>query len=204
VGTVNRAETAAEYGALEQLRAGNIAGLEVLVRMYQQRAVRVAYAVTRDLPLAEDVVSASFIAIFERAAAYDPQRPFEPWFLKIVTRNAIKAAQRAQAASTRLRRWLASNSPVAPDPATVVSELEEGRLVQLGLQRLPAEGRAILMLRYYLDLPLAEISSVIRVPEGTCKRKLYEARQQLRSILIAMGVDRSRSTEESHVAAQRN
>ena len=45
-----------EQDAIMRLKQGDIAGLEALVRRYQVQAVRTAYLVTRDLPLAEDIV----------------------------------------------------------------------------------------------------------------------------------------------------
>ena len=50
-----------EAEAIERLRRGDIAGLELLVRRYQTTALRAAQLVTRDRALAEDVVQAAFI-----------------------------------------------------------------------------------------------------------------------------------------------
>jgi hypothetical protein len=57
---------AAEEAALGALRAGEIRGLEGLVRLHQLRAIRIAYGITFDRPLSEDLVADAFVKVFER------------------------------------------------------------------------------------------------------------------------------------------
>ena len=85
-----------ERGAIARLAGGDISGLELLVSRYQVRAVRAAYLVCRDPALAEDIVQSAFIRVYERIDRFDPSRPFAPWFLRIVTNDALKAAQRGE------------------------------------------------------------------------------------------------------------
>src|SRR5215471_14474177 len=83
-----------ERQAVERMRAGDVRGLEVLVRMHQVRALRAAYLVTRDQALAQDVVQAAFVRAYERIGQLDPSRPFAPWFLTSVLHDASKAVIR--------------------------------------------------------------------------------------------------------------
>ena len=68
-----------EHQALAQLRRGDIGGLELLVQLYQVKAVRTAYLITRDRALAEDIAQSAFLRVHERIHQYNPDRPFEPW-----------------------------------------------------------------------------------------------------------------------------
>ena len=83
-----------ERQAIARLQAGDIAALDTLVELFYVRAVRAAVLVTRDRPLAEDVVQAAFLRAYERRAQFDPARPFAPWFLRIVVNDAVKAVTR--------------------------------------------------------------------------------------------------------------
>ena len=83
-----------EREAIARLNRGDIAGLETLVRQYQVQAVRTAYLITRDRALAEDIVQAAFLRVYERIGQFDTKRPFGPWFLRSVVNDAIKAATR--------------------------------------------------------------------------------------------------------------
>src|SRR3954452_19944784 len=85
-----------ERTAIAQLKRGEIRGLDALMLIYQVRALRAAFVVTRDLPLAEDLVQSAFIRAYERIEQFDETRPFGPWFLRSVVNSAARAAERRQ------------------------------------------------------------------------------------------------------------
>ncbi|MEJ2353507.1 MAG: sigma factor [Anaerolineales bacterium] len=83
-----------EIQAIQQLKQGNPAGLEALVKKYQVQAVRAAFLVVWNHELAEDIVQTAFLRVYERIQQFDPQRPFGPWFFKIVV-NETNPSQSA-------------------------------------------------------------------------------------------------------------
>src|SRR6187402_53490 len=83
-----------ERTAISQMQRGDIRGLDVLMRAYQVQAIRAAYLVTHDLPLAEDIVQSAFIRAYERIGQYDMSRPFGPWFMRSVVNSAVTATGR--------------------------------------------------------------------------------------------------------------
>jgi RNA polymerase sigma-70 factor (ECF subfamily) len=85
-----------EHGAIAQLKRGGIDGLDMLMQLHQVRAVRTAFLITRDRALAEDVVQTAFVRVYERIEQFNLDRAFEPWFLRIVTNDAVKAAMRRE------------------------------------------------------------------------------------------------------------
>ena len=66
-----------EQQAIQRLKNNNIGGLEFLVVLYQVKAVRTAYLITRDIGLAEDVVQDSFLQAYRSIHGFDAARPFE-------------------------------------------------------------------------------------------------------------------------------
>lgn len=47
------------------------------------------------------------------------------------------------------------------------------------VRRLPGPLRDVVLLHYWADLPVVDVARLVRRPEGTVKRRLHEARQQL-------------------------
>jgi len=70
--------------AIRRMKGGDIGGLEILVRRYQVRAVRAAFLVTQDEPLAEDVVQDAFLHLHQRIHHFDDRRPLEPYLMRSV------------------------------------------------------------------------------------------------------------------------
>jgi RNA polymerase sigma-70 factor (ECF subfamily) len=54
-----------------------------------------------------------------------------------------------------------------------------------GFRRLDPEERSLIVLYYYLDLPLPDVAAALRLPTGTAKSRLHRARASLRAALDA-------------------
>ena len=176
--------------AIASLQRGEIGGLEMLVRTYQLRALHTAYLITRDRPLAEDIVQAAFLRAYERIYQFDARRPFGPWFLRSVVNDAIKAASRRE-------RWLSLDHAIEreeaalaqlvadpnPGPEALAENAEIRRAIDDAFGGLSPSQRAIIVLRYYHGLPEAEIARRMGCPQGTIKWRLHVLRQRLREVL---------------------
>src|SRR5258706_77311 len=104
-----------EHEAIRRLQRGDLDGLEALVRLHQQRAVRAAYLIVRDAALAEDVAQAAFLRAHSRIGQFDAARPFAPWFYRIVVNLARRAAARA-ARQTSLASPASGGYPAEAEP----------------------------------------------------------------------------------------
>jgi RNA polymerase sigma-70 factor (ECF subfamily) len=177
-----------ESEAIARLKAGDIDGLEPLVRAYQVRAVRAAFLICHDHAQAEDIVQAAFVRAYERIAQFDATRPFGPWFLRSVVNDALKAAAR-QGRTVPLDWEEADAETGLPDPGPTPEEqldaAETSAAIGTALARLSPEQRAAIVLRYYVGLSESEMTARLRAPPGTVKWRLHAARQRLRTLLPA-------------------
>ena len=176
-----------EAEAIARLKRGDISGLEGLVSLYQVQAVRAAYLVTRDLGSAEDIVQSAFLRAYERIGQYDSGRPFAPWFLRSVINDAIKVSTRGRHVSldelAPLEGPLLKSYAEQVDLSSLAVAAETNDAIWDALGKLPPQQRAVLVLRYYLDLGEAEMSARLEVPAGTVKSRLHSARKHLRALL---------------------
>jgi len=173
-----------ESEAIARLKRGDIDGLGTLVRLYHVRAVRSAYFITRDGDLADDVVQSAFLKVWERVSQFDDRRPFGPWFLTIVTRDAVHAV-------TRAARQLPLDTSTIPelanatanDPEAWCERAESADELWAILGQLPPAQRAVVVQRYYLEMTEAEMVAASDAPVGTVKWRLHAARGRLRHLL---------------------
>ncbi len=86
-----------DRNAISRIKQGDVSALETLVKRYQVQAVHAAYAIVYDRALAEDIAQAAFIKALERIHQFDEERPFAPWFFRIVVNDSIKAAKKQKA-----------------------------------------------------------------------------------------------------------
>jgi RNA polymerase sigma-70 factor (ECF subfamily) len=179
--------------AIAQLKRRDIGGLEILVRLYQVRAVRAAYLITGDQSEAEDIVQSAFLQVSAKIDQYDENRPFEPWFMRIVVNYALQTARKSY-------RQTSLDAPLSTDPAQTLADLiaDDGLLpseiheqddlrtvIRAALDALPPDQRAAVVMRYYLDMSVHQMMESASVPRGTIKWRLHQARRQLRMLLPA-------------------
>ncbi|OGO15787.1 MAG: hypothetical protein A2Z14_00530, partial [Chloroflexi bacterium RBG_16_48_8] len=158
-----------ELESIMELKKGDLSGLEELVGRHQVEAVQIAYLILGDRPLAEDIVQASFLRAAERIHQFDPDRNFRPWFLRIVTNDAIKASSRSK---RQLSLDLAQEAAMAPDwlhdpnpgPEELANTAETRRMVWESMQQLTPKQRAAIVMRYFLDMKDREISRELDRP----------------------------------------
>ena len=185
-----------EHEAIEQLKQGNIRGLEFLVSRYQLKAVRAAYLITRDQGLAEDVVQDCFIRAFHASRSFDATRPFEPWFMRSVIHASVKTIQRsARQVDVGSEADESIFAEIVAEVESVEAQVESIELqneIWKAMQKLSPRQRAVLVQRYYLEMSENEMSIESGTTAGTIKWLLNAARERLRGLL---GESRRRSEE---------
>ncbi len=172
--------------AIQLLKKGDINGLELLIERYQVKAIRVAFLITRDEAMAEDVVQETYLRIYRRIRSFDISRPFEPYFLSCVTHTAIDAAERAsrnvildEGEPEQIDHLL--QKAVSTENLVEYNQLREEIFSSLG--RLSPRERAVIIQRYYLEMSEKEMAAENRVAPGTIKWLLNSARRRLRGLI---------------------
>jgi RNA polymerase sigma-70 factor (ECF subfamily) len=151
-----------ERARVRGAQRGSASDLEALFRMHWPRAFRAAYLVTHDAAAAEDIAQESFLAAIRTLDRFDRRRPFGPWLHRIVVNRAIDW--------TRARRLrgeveLLESMPAPERPA-------EGGETLAALARLSPEHRAVIVMRYLLELAPGEIAEALDLPRGTVNSRL--------------------------------
>jgi RNA polymerase sigma-70 factor (ECF subfamily) len=176
-----------EQQAIRRLKSGDIGGLEVLVSLYQVRAVRTTFLITRDAAQAEDAVQEAFLHIYRSIRHFDPSRSFAAWFMRSVVNAALKIAQKsarhAPAGFDSDEAWL-EGLPAEGEPVEQQVESSElQRQLWQAMQTLSPRQRAAIVQRYFLDMSEKGIAEELEAAPGTVKWLLHAARKNLRSLL---------------------
>lgn len=160
-------------------RHGSTEAVEVLFDRYWPYAWRAAYAVTADRALADDAAQEAIERAFGALDRFDETRPFAPWLKRIAINRAVDQLRRrrlevlhdeestfhvsslGEPAEEDLRLWAVADAVAALGPAK----------------------RIVIVLHYWLDMPLEEIAGALGLPVGTVASRLSRARAELRTVL---------------------
>jgi RNA polymerase sigma-70 factor (sigma-E family) len=150
--------------------------------LYEAAAVgliRLAYLMLGDRPPAEDVVQDAFCGLYrnwDRLADHDRALAY----VRSSVLNGCRSALRRQVVGRRLTIY---QPPAASAEATALGH-EERRQVMQAVRRLPARQREALVLRFYLDLPEAEIARIMGLRPSSVRSATHRA---LKALGLSLG-----------------
>ena len=163
----------------------------MLVAEYGDRLFGAAVLLCQDKGAAEDLVFRTFERAVEQVERYDPGFPFWNWLYAIML--------------NRFRMDMRKRKAFVPEDASFVNDALEAEIGNLfstqfaeadaamireAIERLSPPFRETIVLRYFEDKTLAEMSELMAVPTGTVKWRLHQARTELERMLSALFKDK--------------
>jgi RNA polymerase sigma factor (sigma-70 family) len=168
---------------VERARAGDHDAFAVLARGAVVRLDRSARLILRDPELARDAVQdALFRAWRDLPGLREPDR-FDGWLQRLVVHACLDLVRRRRRRVVEVELQPA-HAPVTPDAVGAHADRDQ---VQQVLQQLDVHGRAIVVLHYYVGMPLSDVATTLRIPIGTVKSRLHRALGLMRVALDDTG-----------------
>lgn len=154
-----------------QAAAGSEPAIALLLARHRPGLLRLAFGMTGDLALAEDIVQESFILVFRELRGLRRPASFYPWLRRLAVRKALREK----------RRWRVVSLPAEePENAGPAGTTETRVAVWQVLGAIPPPLRVVLILREMEQLEYREIAAELRIPVGTVRSRLHCAREQFR------------------------
>ena len=161
---------------VERARRGDHDAFAELAGAFVARLDGAARLILRDHELARDAVQDGFLQAWRNLPTLrDPDR-FEAWLRRLIFRSCIDSIRH------RGRRPIEVElSPFdGPSTADIASVVADRDLLDMALRRLDPEWRAIVVLHYYLGVPLPEAATTLGIPIGTAKSRLHRSLAAMR------------------------
>jgi RNA polymerase sigma factor (sigma-70 family) len=154
-------------------RSGDAIAFERLFEKYHAPILNYLHRMVGDRALAEDLTQDSFVKAYRALGNTRPDLAFKAWLYRIATNTAISHLRRK-----KLIRWV----PILGTQDYASNESIErtvGRQhdVEVALKQLPTHYAAVLVLRHYEGLSLAETADALGISENAAKLRLFRARK---------------------------
>jgi RNA polymerase sigma-70 factor, ECF subfamily len=171
-----------------RLTAGDRAAFDELYRRYAPTAYGIAYRLTGQRLLAQDVVHDAFLALWRAPEAFDAARgAFRSFFLSLVHHRAVDTIRREERMRARHDRAANLEAVASEDPSESVVEedfiVRRRREVRVALADLSADQRQVLEMAYFAGMTQVRIAEALGIPLGTVKTRTFAALRKLRSVL---------------------
>jgi RNA polymerase sigma factor (sigma-70 family) len=156
---------------VEQARKGDHDAFAELVHGSVARLDTAARLILRDGELARDAVQEGlFRAWRDLRSLREPER-FDAWIYRLTVNACLDLARRRRRRPIEVE-IVDVSGPTLPDPADAAADRE---LIDGVMRRLDEQGRSIIVLHYFLGLPLSEVATCLGIPLGTVKSRLNRA-----------------------------
>jgi len=178
---------------------GDEEAFAVLVRKYRIKVFNLAYSLTRNQNVADDLAQEAFIKAFFALSKFNLKSEFGTWLYRI-TVNHVKDYLRKKG---RMRRIILENIKeisFIQEDETMRKEREHAeeqrrKLVHKAIQALPEKYQIILSLRDIQGFSYGEIAKILKIFPGTVDSRLHRARKMLRKKLAPFLIQKGGSYE---------
>jgi RNA polymerase sigma-70 factor (ECF subfamily) len=161
-----------EHDAFASLVKGSIA-----------RQFAIARLILRDGDRAQDAVQDALVSAWRDVRGLREPDAWDAWLYRLTVRACYRAARKE-------RHRTLVELHILPDPEPFSSfdvslEVAERDRLDRRLGDLPLDQRAVMVLHFYLDLPLTDAADILGIPVGTAKSRLHRGLAALRAAMRA-------------------
>lgn len=186
VNSVERMTEAYSMRLIAECIAGNEAAIERLVREYEAGVFRLALSILGDPAEANEVMQETFLSALRALPSYQEKNSLKAWLYAIAL-NHSRSRLRKRKVIERLRSTLTAIFRMEIEkqnsPEETVIQNEKETAIWRSLNQLDDRHRIVVILRYFHELQVSEISEILSVNEGTIHSRLHTARERLRCSL---------------------
>lgn len=173
---------------VERAQSGDLLALEELFNKYRNQIFSLAYRMTGSTSDAEDLCQEIFLQVMRKIGSFQGRSSFSTWLYRVSMNRSRDYLRRK-----KRNPELLSQEGEVPEPwdpgrdagglESVAISSEAQRIVQEALVQLPLSLRAPLVLHELEGLQYHEVASLLRLPVGTVKSRIFRARIKLAEVL---------------------
>ncbi|MBN2593082.1 MAG: sigma-70 family RNA polymerase sigma factor [Sedimentisphaerales bacterium] len=153
-------------------QSGSVKAMEILVSRWQKRLWKYACNMTGDAEAAWDITQESWLGIIKGMRKLQDPASFKAWAYRITTNKSID--------------WIKKNKTIKKIGLDEVDDHQHTEEKDAGLKellsKLNMKSRTVLTLYYFEQLSVPEIGVALKIPGGTVKSRLHNARNEFKTL----------------------
>ncbi|MGL4911585.1 MAG: sigma-70 family RNA polymerase sigma factor [Romboutsia sp.] len=162
---------------VKKAKKDNKLAFSTLIKHYESDLYRVAIAITKDEDDALDCIQETIVQVYISIRNLKNNEYFKTWLIKILINKCNELIKK----NKRILELKKADIQNLYEPEKQDLDIKES------IDRLDDELKILLILYYYQDMSVKDISESLEIPKGTVKSRLSRARSKLREILIEEG-----------------
>src|SRR5579862_4896378 len=180
---------ASEAALVDRCRRQDMEAFGKLVDAYQNRVFGFVKRMVPNSEEASDVTQDVFIRAFQSFGRFDARSSVRTWLFRIAYNLCVDRARKADRSVTEVGMSTSPDNDEQIDvadnrwqPEMIAMDTELREAVEEGIRTMSEKLRTVLLLHDREDTPYEEIASIVGVPVGTVKSRLFLARAHLQNV----------------------
>ncbi|MEA4849141.1 MAG: sigma-70 family RNA polymerase sigma factor [Clostridiaceae bacterium] len=159
-----------------------------IIDKYKDAVFRIVYLHIGDYHISEDITQEVFIKIYRNLSKFRGDSGIYTWIYRIAINTIRTHTNKEKTMENTLSVDYIEDAPDDVwDEDKLIEGIQNSSVISL-IQKLPDKYKEVLILYYYHDIRVEDISSIVNEPAGTIKSKLHRGRNMLKDMLIKEGV----------------
>ena len=179
-----------EKELLIKAKEGDARAFEEIVKLYQQKVCSTIFFMIKNENIVEDLAQEVFIKVYRNIGKFNEESSLYTWIYRITMNTCldqIKKEKKITYVSTFIETEEGEIEAQFEDESQRLDEILEEKIrketLLKAIKSLPAEQRALIVLRDIRQFKYMEIAEMLKLNLGTVKSKISRARQSLKEIL---------------------
>ena len=168
---------------VERARQGDHDAFADLARASHVRMYGIARLILRDSDRAHDAVQEALVQAWRHLKALRDIDAWDAWLYRTTVRACYRIGKKER--RRRLHEVDAPSDAAISIVADTSADLADRDQLERELDNLDLDRRAVIVLHFYLDLPLTEVARILDIPTGTAKSRLHRGLETMRASMLA-------------------
>ena len=160
---------------VKMAKKGDVNATEHILLENMQSMYRVAFGILRTEEEIADAISNTVVIVFEKIQTLRNEEFFKTWLTRILINECYKICKQ-----NKKIIYLENCNQGNLTYNDTYADFETRNLIK----KLDEDLREVVVLYYFEDFSVKEISKIVKIPEGTVKSRLSRARKELEKALI--------------------
>jgi RNA polymerase sigma-70 factor (ECF subfamily) len=180
--------TASDGQLLARIAQGDHEAVAALYHRLERPLFAFLVKTLRDREAAADVLNDTMLDVWRQAGRFEGKSSVTTWIYAIAHHKAISWLRR--------RREVELNDEVAaeiaddsPSAEARLADADVAATIARLMERLSVDHRVVLQLAYFQEFSVSQIAEILDCPENTVKTRMFYARQRLKALLEAEGIE---------------
>jgi RNA polymerase sigma-70 factor (ECF subfamily) len=166
-----------DFRLVQKARSGHSIAFGKLVEKYQDRILDLVYDFTGDYDKSKDIAQDVFLKVFVKISSFEGKSSFATWLYRVTINTCLDDLRK-----TKKKSFLIFSNSDEMDKIEDKSLADDSEVpdIDLKMNKLSKQQRTAILLRFYNDMTIAEISQIMECSDNTVRTHIYRAVEKLK------------------------